>query len=278
MAISSQLSNIVSTRLGTLQGELEARIQTEAFKLVSKFANQCPSKKDLVRIIQTRNNLLKAINNTQKTANKFATLANSLKPPITIAKLILNLLKANPIPVAIGTPPNKDFGGLISTKTTGYLTSQADRLFKIIGLLESLENDIEGIESLVSSVEPSLNNVKDILETVNLSVEGCVNSIGNADSTGNAEDLADLLNQVRPLENTGSEGIPGTNFEYRGANGKTYNLAIIDDNTSETTAKRRVAVAKDSIGVIILRGQPSFSSDTQVLLDEIKFRIDNQLP
>ena len=272
MAISSQLSNIVSTRLGTLQGELEVRIQTEAFKLVSKFANQCPSKKDLVRIIQTRNNLLKAINNTQKTANKFATLANSLKPPITIAKLILNLLKANPIPVAIGTPPNKDFGGLISTKTTGYLTSQADRLFKIIGLLESLENDIEGIESLVSSVEPSLNNVKSILETVNTSVEGCVNN------TGNAEDLADLLNQVRPLENTGSEGIPGTNFEYRGANGKTYNLAIIDDNTSETTAKRRVAVAKDSIGVIILRGQPSFSSDTQVLLDEIKFRIDNQLP
>lgn len=271
MAISSQLSNIVSTRLGTLQGELEARIQTEAFKLVSKFTNQCPAKEDLVRIIQTRNNLLKAVNNTQKTTNKFTTLANSLKPPIRIAKLILKLLKTNPIPVAIGTPPGLT-GGLIFAKTTGSLTSQADRLFKIIRLLESLENDIEGIESLVSSVEPSLNNVKSILETVNLSVEGCVNS------TGNAEDLADLLNQVRPLENTGSEGVPDTNFQYRGANGKTYNLAIIDDNTSETTAKRRVAVAKDSIGVIILRGQPSFSSDTQVLLDEIKFRIDNQLP
>ena len=42
-------------------------------------------------------------------------------------------------------------------------------------------------------------------------------------------------------------------------------------------AQQRVAVAKNRSGVVILRGQPSFSSDTQVLLDEIKFRLDNQL-
>jgi len=271
MAISSQLSNIVSTRVGTLQGELEARIQTEAFKLLSKFANECPVKDKLIEIIQIRNNLLKVVNNTQKTVNKFSNLVNSLKPPITAANLLIGLLKANPIPVAIGTPPGPG-GGLILAKTTGYLTSQADRLAKVTSLLESLENDIKAIESLISSVTPSLNNVKSILETVNLSVEGCV------DSVNNAEDLADLLNQVRPLENTGSEGIPSLDFKYQGANGKIYNLAIINDNNSGTTVKRRIAVAKDNIGVIVLRGQPSFSSDTQVLLDEIKFRIDNQLP
>lgn len=271
MAVTSQLSNIVSTKLGTLQGELEARVQTEAFKLISKFSNQCPPAGELSSIIQTRNNLLTVVNNSQKITNKFSTLANSLKPLITVAKLILSLLKTNPIPVAIGIPPGPA-GGLIFAKTTGSITSQADRLFKIIRLLESLENDIEGIESLTSSVAPSLNNVKNILETVNSSVEGCVNSLENQ------EDLANLLNQVRPLENTGSEGVPNSNFQYLGANGKAYTLAIIEDINSETSAKRRVAVAKDNIGVIVLRGQPSFSSDTQVLLDELKFRIDNQLP
>jgi hypothetical protein len=65
---------------------------------------------------------------------------------------------------------------------------------------------------------------------------------------------------------------------YRGANGRIYTLSIIQEQQGENPIPRRIAVAKDNIGVIILRGQPSFSSDTKVLLDELKFRIDNQLP
>lgn len=271
MAISSQLSNIVSTKLGTLQGELEARIQTEAFKLVNKFTNECPVKEELIKIIQVRNHLIKAVDNSQKTANKFSELANTLKAPITAAKTLLTLLKSNPIPVAIGTPPGPG-GGLILAKSAGYLTSQADRLRTATRLLESLEDDVEGIEALVSSVAPSLANVRNILETVNLSVEGCVGELENN------EDILQLLNQVRPLENTGSEGVPSDNFRYRGKNGKTYILSVIEDNNSVSVAKKRVAIAKDSIGVTILKGQPSFSSNTEVLLDELKFRIDNQLP
>ena len=67
-------------------------------------------------------------------------------------------------------------------------------------------------------------------------------------------------------------------YTYRSSNGKDYNLVIIEDNSIESVIPRRLAVAKDNIGVIVLRGQPSFSSDTKVLLDELKFRIDNQLP
>lgn len=61
-------------------------------------------------------------------------------------------------------------------------------------------------------------------------------------------------------------------------NGEVYDLEIQIDPSSPKIAPRRFAVAKDSIGVVVLKGPPSFSSDVQVLLDELKFRIDNQLP
>ena len=82
-----------------------------------------------------------------------------------------------------------------------------------------------------------------------------------------------LIGQVQPPENTGSEGIPSSDYRYRG-----YTLEIVNDPNSPAIAPRRYAIAKDKLGVIVIYGPSSFSSDTKILLDEIKFRIDNQLP
>ena len=68
-----------------------------------------------------------------------------------------------------------------------------------------------------------------------------------------------------------------SSYEYLAANGRKYTLAIIEDKSTDSNVPRRLAVAKDNIGVIVLRGQPSFSSDTKILIEELKFRLDNQL-
>lgn len=275
MALSSQISAIVAGQIGRIEGELEAKIQLEANRMLSKFSNQCPDNDTLVNIIKTRNNLLRGVNQFQSKSNRFLRFARNLRRAIRAAKVILRLLKVNPTPVAIGTPPNKDFGGLISAKTSGNLTSQADRLYNIRRLLENLEGDVESIESLVRGVGPSLSNVRSLLENVNTKSQDC---IAEQSSEIDADELKELLNKIQPLENTGSEGTPNEEYFYRGANGRNYTLAIIQETQGEGPVPRRIAVAKDNIGVIVLRGQPSFSSDTKVLLDELKFRIDNQLP
>ena len=283
MAIRSQISAIVANQIGRLQGELEAKIQTESSKLVSKFANQCPSDDELVKVVKTRNNLLKTINNFQKTVNRFSKLNSKLRPPISAAKIIIRLLKTNPVPSAI-IPPSGGVGVPL-----GRITTLSDRLRNANILLEALEDDVTSLDTLLSSIELSLNNVRQILDSVNSKVESCVQELQNqaTSEAGGASDsststttsiIKDLLNQVQPLENTGSEGPPNESYLYRGANGKDYTLAIIEDTSEPGPIPRRVAVAKDKIGVIVLRGQPSFSSDTQVLLDELKFTIDNQLP
>ena len=73
--------------------------------------------------------------------------------------------------------------------------------------------------------------------------------------------------------------IPQGEFFHTGPNGITYKLEIITDSNSPQVAPKRFAVAiEPRDNVVVLKGQPSFSSSTKILLEEIKFRIDNQLP
>ena len=66
-------------------------------------------------------------------------------------------------------------------------------------------------------------------------------------------------------------------FFHRGPDGTLYRLEIKTDEKSPKVAAKRFAVALDEEEVVVLEGPKSFASDTDILLNEIKFRIDNQL-
>lgn len=65
---------------------------------------------------------------------------------------------------------------------------------------------------------------------------------------------------------------------YRTDSGATYTLKMEKDPNSPDIASRRRAIAVDFRGITVLRGPYSFSSSDKVLRDELKFRINNQLP
>jgi len=266
MSVQSKLSEIAARKIGTLQGEIEARINEQVLDMLGKFANSCPTREALTDIINLRNNLLTAINQFEKTVDKFKNIINQLRAPIKAAKVLKTLLERNPVPSAVIFHP----GG--KGVSLGRITKLAGRHRTVSKLLEALEDDVESINGLINGVQPSLNSVRNILNSVDIKILEC------AEELDNAEDLVKLLEDAQEKENTGSEGIPNENYKYRAKNGRDYTLHIIEDISIKTTIPRRIAVAKDIIGVTVLQGQPSFSSSTKVLLDELKFRIDNQLP
>lgn len=85
--------------------------------------------------------------------------------------------------------------------------------------------------------------------------------------------LSDLTNQFRDQS---KEELALS--DYTANNGKVYSFRIETDSKGSDVAPRRFAVGLDQQGVAIIKGPPSYASDTQVLIDEVIFRIENQLP
>jgi|GEM_PF-3083771 len=90
------------------------------------------------------------------------------------------------------------------------------------------------------------------------------------------DNIKKILARLKDLDK--QEQADPNKFLHRGPDGTLYKLYIIPDTEAPQIAPRSFAIAKDPSGVTVLKGPKSFSSDVDVLLDEIKFRIDNQLP
>ena len=128
------------------------------------------------------------------------------------------------------------------------------------------DNDKEYWTSLDSAFNDSNNTIIDGLRKL---TDGNIDK----DTKQLIKNFIDTLKQE-----DGSKTVDDSKYYYRGPNGDLYKLEIVADVNSPSIAPRRFAIAKDTSDVTVLTGPKSFSSSTDVLLDEIKFRIDNQLP
>ena len=264
MAIIPELSGIIARQVGSIQGKVVSQVQNQVLNVLSKFSSQCPNAKEIEKIIRIKNNLLKNINALERRIQKLRSVANKLDASIRAARIGISIIKRIPKPTVFKVIPGQSGGVVIGVKFSA-LTRLSDRLIKLNKLLDSLEADKAGILGVINTVSVTLGGLKRRLEAIDLAIQGC---------SKDSAQLSQIVASVQPPENTGSEGTPlDPDYYYKG-----YELAIVDDPNSPSIAPRRYAIAKDKVGVIVLYGPSSFSSDTKVLLDEIKFRIDNQLP
>mgnify|MGYP000234515111 CR=1 FL=1 len=259
MAIIPQISGIIARQVGSIQGKVSAQVQGRVLDILEKFSSQCPSGPEIQKIIVQRNNLLNTINAFERRISTLRSTANRLNGIIRSIRTAIQVIKSIPLPTAIIPPMSGGLGIPINV-----LTKYSDALIRLNKLLDALEADRLGILGIIDSASNTLNTLKQRLNAIDIAIQEC---------SKDSPDLANILAEAQPKENTGSEGTPDADYEYKG-----YKLEIIQDPNSPEIAPRRFAIAKDRRGIIVLQGPSSFSSDTQVLLEEIKFRIDNQLP
>ena len=168
--------------------------------------------------------------------------------------------------------------GLINDEG-GFVTSDLGR--QLVGGREG-----RSISDLAGELGISNEEVVDRLKDEN------VNQVSDLDNQNVEQDLDNLLNKLDGLdldivndirkELDGLSKLPTDTqgdgrFFHRGPNGELYRLEIRTDNKSPKIAAKRFAVALDEEEVVAIEGPKSFASDTDILLNEIKFRIDNQL-
>ena len=264
------IAGVIATQIGGMRGKLIAQIQQRVLEMLTKFLNECPNAKEVQKIIKTKNNLTKNITAFQKRAQQFKGTASSLIGVARTVKTAITIIKNIPTPTAI--IPGQ-IGGL--GVPMNILNRYADKLIQLDKLVDRYTNEGNAILSTVDGILPAIENVKNRLNSIDIAIQQC------SSDSATAADLSSILLTAQPVGNTGVDGTPidplsgepDPKYTYKG-----YTLAILQDPNSPKIAPRRYAVAKDGRGVIVLKGQPSFSSSTDVLLDEVKFRIDNQLP
>lgn len=269
-SVKGGISAIIASQVGNVRAALVVQVQKNVLAMLNKFSTECPDPKTLQRIIKTRNTLLKNTSGLKQRVQKFNNVASTLQTTATIIRTLIRVITSIPLPTAIIPPMSGGLGVPVS-----LLTKYSNALVKLNKTLDRIIDESSAITSVVASVNSPLQTTEDRLKSIDALIQQC------AEGAAAQADLAALLAAAQPKGNTGSEGTPvnpltgevDPRFLYKG-----YKLEIIEDPNSPTIAPKRYAIAKDKRGIIVLKGESSFSSSTDVLLDEIKFRIDNQLP
>ena len=271
----SNFSGIIADQMGDIESDVRGRIEDEVSRLTSLFANQCPPPNELTKIVNIQNTLLSNVTKFKKRIKPFRKSVNKLEKVLSSLINLIRILKLIPLPTATGSPPTgatSDVGGLFFAIPVKVTNKYADLLRLTSELAASVEDDIKACNSLLSETESSIDDIRSELEVLNPAIEECTKNEGLS-----PEQLKKIREAAEGANKTGKAGT-FSDVSFRSASGRDYKLSVVTDPNSPSIAPRRFAVAKDSIGVIVLRGKPSFASSTEVLIEELKFRIDNQLP
>ena len=263
------------------------RILSKITDLKSKFDNGCPTTPELVKIINQRNQLVKILTQLKKQVTQIDKTTNPLKTLVITLTTATKLLKLAPLPVAFGSPA--------IALPLGTIVTAGNTLSKLDTKISGFASLILTFNAIVKYILKTIDEILAQLKMLDALVEKCAAENATAE-TAAAAAAATVANQASnngapaPSINTANanlilnnllnaeESTLINNLQSPNKNDtntyKGFVLEVLLDDKNDTRFPKRYAVAKTPGGVVVLRGESSFSSSVDVLLDEIKFIID----
>jgi len=224
---------------------------------------KCPTAPILEQLIQVVTLLKRIVNKLVETLELLQQITSALSASINALSLILTSLRtaviANEITLAT-----------LAATPTGAAAVFARILQKLDKLGDKIRTDIQGPSRLYG--EKGLDGLTcqaaKVVDYVTTQVQVLQLFINLADSFLQSCSISEIntgnLSNIN-ISRSGDRSIQ----QYRG-----YTIKVEVDSNSPAIAPLRYAVALDRNGIVVLQGQKSFSSSTQILVEEIQFAID----
>ena len=233
-------------------------------KITQMNRKTCPTPTALDNVFRTRNRVVRQLNQLFRTITINTALAAAFFALAKILKGVRLSLDALPAPQAIGTFPAKDFGGLIFAQPYSFTA----KLQAISAKLKELEEQNESLNRAILTslifLIAACATVVILLKSIDKLIQECAEEAGGSQLQLVAINQ-ELLDLAAEEEEDGNPVIPALNG---------FIFSVETDNKNPVgTLKRRFAVAKNNQGVTLLKGEPSFSSSDQILIDELIFYI-----
>lgn len=213
-------------------------------RYIKEFDGGCPDRVRLDRIIRARNNTIKTLEN-------LIDFIDQLDDIIVVIDGLITAIKAG-ITTLLLLPTSAQFASVGSILT---LSDTLDSLKEEIG---KYNQTVDNIRDVLEIIQETSGIVVDKLRSLDDKIADCGKEISSADLKG-------LIDSERTTQRQLDQAIYYNN----------YRIEIRTDNDNSLNVPLRYAVAINQLGGIVVRGESSYSSDTQVLIDEVKFKIDS---
>ena len=208
----------------------------------------CPDPNSLKEIVRIKNSITLQLNRTMNILDTTTKFVTGLTAFIQTTNIVYQILKFSPIPIPPGAP----------VSLVGLIEDSKDYFDKDLKKFASISS---GILAILVIVRETLTQILDYSNLLDTLIQQCY-----PESELELENLNAQLRNLSQNQNTSK----GTNQILSEVNG--FKLEIESEITNKSF-KRKRAIAKDPKGVIALKGEYSFSSKEQILLDELSFYI-----
>lgn len=258
--IQKQLIPIIIKLLMPFGGEIVQAILNKLPLDQIKQLVKCPSQTVITKLIKQRNSLAKQINsiyNIVKTTTITITGVNVL---LSILEIAVTVAKAIPYP-ATGVPP---LG--LPPLTAGVQNTLSDALRITQEQIKSTKKVLNIVTIALASFGVLLGIILRLLEALDKLLQQCAQET-NMDFETINDEINSLANSTIQTSQNPSNNNSNT---YRG-----FKLEVVVNEKNESSFIQRYAQALNVQGVPVLKTDPSFASDPQVLINQLKFIIDS---
>jgi len=217
---------------------------------VDNLKNQisCPTPEELTKLIARKNKLVRQLNNTLKIIDNTTKILGISGNVILVLEISFKILKNLPLPTSV--PP----GVGVPTNVILGIQDSKDTIDKII---TSLKATNAGILVTLVILRQILTQVLQHLSLLDELVQHC------SPNTPQEQISAELTALTQQQSNQTSPVVTNVN-------GFTMS---VETEATDKPLKRRRALATNKGGVVMLKGEWSYSSIDQILIDELVFYI-----
>jgi hypothetical protein len=266
--LQDMIKNLKITLLPAIMNMFQSFGITNVEELIQKgIANStfsCPANEsELLDVMDRMNKLANSLQNNYDKLDKIKGTVKDLNIAISIADGIFAGLSA--VVLAFPAIPfAPDFTKFISTKLPGLNKSAQEIISNVLGTLSFITGSTLMVLVILTSLIQKILNYLSLLDGL---IQDCASKMGS--NIEQSQTIA-LAQQLSTLQQS-SQGVSDL---------KNYNGFTMEVNTvpgpGNSSLSRRQAVAINKAGITMLKGEPSFSSNDQILIDQLTFLIDQK--
>ena len=252
MSIGSIILVIVRQQL-----QLEDRLLTAIDIEIEKFKDICPPREVLLKTIEIKNNINSGLSNIEKAINNTQTSSNTVNNILTGSELLIS--------IAILLPAPNQFTTLGQTNTYATRLIDLKEAIKVgKGLSKSLNDLSQTLRGIVVSVQAKINLLDQVIFRCTQETDIAFQATNNLFEVTN--------NTINDLTERTTERLFNGSVFYKG-----LSLEVVFDEQNFTTLKKRFGRATDPRGVVKFKTNLTFSTDSNIIIEELKLLIDNQV-